>query len=95
MSVNKFKILKDELNKYVNIPVEMTWDFTGRDEAISDYENQMIKEVVGEAKDFEIIRFYHSPIKGGDTDINYEFNFYDFLQLQLQNLLFELYLVSK
>ncbi len=80
MSVNKFTILKNELNKYVNIPVEMTWDFTGRDEAISDYENEMIKEVVGIAKDFEIIRFYHSPIKGGDTDINYEFNFYDFAQ---------------
>lgn len=77
MSVNKFKILQDELNKYVNVPIEMTWDFTGRDEAIDEYEKTMLQEVLGSAKDFEIIRFSHKPNLQAFTDINYEFNFFD------------------
>ena len=77
MSVNKFKILQDDLNKYVNIPVEMTWDFTGRDQAIEEYENTILNGVIGQPKDFEVIRFSHKPTLNAFTDINYEFNFYN------------------
>ena len=34
MSVNKIKILLPDTNKYVNVPVELNWDFTGRDDSI-------------------------------------------------------------
>lgn len=78
MSVNKFKILQNELDHFVNIPVEMTWDFTGRDDAIDEYQNEMLKIVVGDAKDFEVIRFSQKPFPNDDTGIKYEFNFYDF-----------------
>jgi len=77
MSVNKFKILQDELDKYVNIPVELQWDFAGKDQAIDDYEKTIIKEVVGNAKDFEIVRFSHETTPQLFTDINYEFYFYN------------------
>jgi len=77
MNVNKFKILQEEIDRYVNIPVEMQWDFTGRDEAIDEYEKTMLEEVLGNAKDFEVIRFSHNPNTNSFTDINYEFYFYD------------------
>jgi len=77
MSVNKFKILQDDINKYLNIPVEMTWDFTGRDQAIEEYEKTILNEVIGQPKDFEVLRFSHKPNLQAFTDINYEFNFFD------------------
>lgn len=77
MSVNKFKILQDDVNKYLNIPVEMTWDFTGRDQAIEEYEKTILNEVIGQPKDFEVLRFSHKPTLNAFTDINYEFNFFD------------------
>jgi hypothetical protein len=77
MNVNKVKILRSDLDSYLNLPVEMTWDFSGRDQAIEEYENTVLKEILGQIKDFEVIRFSHKPFANEDTDINYEFNFYD------------------
>lgn len=77
MSVNRIKIVKDDTNKYLNIPVNMTWDFMGRDESIDEYEVKAIKEVTGIAADFEVARFSHNTFSNMDTAINYEFNFYD------------------
>jgi hypothetical protein len=77
MSVNRIKIVKDDINKYVNIPVNMQWDFMGRDDSISEYEINAIKEVTGVAADFEVARFSHNTFPNMDTAINYEFNFYD------------------
>jgi hypothetical protein len=77
MIVNKVKILKSELDRYLNLPVEITWDFSGRDQAIDEYEKTVLKEILGQSKDFEIIRFAHKPYQNENTSINYEFNFYD------------------
>ena len=74
---NKVKILKSELDGYLNLPVEITWDFSGRDQAIDEYEKTVLKEILGQSKDFEIIRFAHKPYQNENTSINYEFNFYD------------------
>lgn len=78
MSVNKFKILQSELDKYVNIPVNMKWDFSGREDSINEYESQILKEVIGSEQDFEILRFSHKTSNNDLTEINYEFNFYDY-----------------
>jgi hypothetical protein len=77
MNASRIKIVKDDTNKYLNIPVNMTWDFMGRDDSISDYEVEVIKEVTGVAADFEIARFSQHPFPNMDSAINYEFNFYD------------------
>lgn len=77
MNVNKIKLLQSQLDKYVNIPVNMTWDFTGRDDALDEYTAPILKEVIGVAKDFEVIRFPQNPFPNGDTDVNYIFKFYD------------------
>jgi len=77
MNASRIKIVKDDINKYVNIPINMQWDFMGRDESISEYETEMVKQVTGVAADFEIARFSHNVFNNGDSAINYEFNFYD------------------
>ena len=60
MSVNKIKILLSETDKYVEVPVEMKWDFTGRDDSIEEYQKKMVKEIIGIANDFETLRFSHN-----------------------------------
>jgi len=77
MNASRVKIVKDDTNKYLNIPVNMQWDFMGRDDSISEYEAKAIKEVTGVAADFEVARFSHNIFQNDDTAINYQFNFYD------------------
>lgn len=79
MSVNKFVIKQNNLvDKQINIPVELKWDYLGMDMAIDEYEVNVIKEVIGDGRDFEVSRFAHAPATGttNDTLINYEFYFY-------------------
>ena len=47
MSVNKIKIIRPVSDQYVDIPIEMKWDFSGREDRIMDYEKEMVKEVIG------------------------------------------------
>ena len=77
MNANRIKILKTELEQFVNIPINMQWDFTGKDQAIDEYEVSVVDQVVGPAADFEIARFSHNIFQNQDTGINYEFYFYD------------------
>jgi hypothetical protein len=77
MSVNKIKILRPINDQYVDIPIEMKWDFTGRDDSILEYQDEMVKEIIGSPNDFEISRFSNNSDQNGNTDINYEFYFYD------------------
>ena len=79
MSVNKFVIRQDgDTDKQINIPVELKWDYLGLDMAIQEYEKEVITEVIGVGRDFEISRFVHAPATGttNNTEINYEFYFY-------------------
>ena len=52
MNANKVKILKSDLDQYINIPINMQWDFSGRDEAITEYETSILQQVIGVATDF-------------------------------------------
>lgn len=78
MSVNKVTIVPDGANKQINIPVRLTWDYLGLDMAIDEYESQVVTEVVGVGRDFEVSRFAHAPATGttDNTEVNYEFYFY-------------------
>jgi hypothetical protein len=79
MSVNKFTIRQDGIvDKQINIPVELKWDYLGLDMPIDEYERTIIEEVIGKGRDFEVSRFAHAPATGttNDTLINYEFYFY-------------------
>lgn len=75
--MNKFYIRQNILlDKQINIPVELKWDYEGLDDAIDQYETQAIKDVIGSGYDFEVNRFPHTADEQGNTAINYEFYFY-------------------
>ena len=80
ISVNNVVIRKDlfPTNKQINIPIELTWDYEGLDFAIDEYESQVITEVIGVGRDFEVSRFSHAPATGttNNTEVTYEFYFY-------------------
>ena len=81
MIVNKYKIVLPENDQYLNIPLEMNWDFLGRDDSIEVYQETMVKEVIGGVNDFEVLQFSHNEYVNNSnfekTNINYEFYFYD------------------
>jgi hypothetical protein len=77
MSANKVTMVPNGVDKQINIPVRLTWDYLGLDMAIEEYETQVITEVIGVGRDFEINRFAHAPDSiTNNTEINYEFYFY-------------------
>lgn len=77
--MNKIEILRTGfVDKYINIPVELKWDYTGVDDILDEYENKVVEQVIGTGRDFEVSRFAHAPTTGitQTTGINYEFYFY-------------------
>jgi hypothetical protein len=64
-------------DKYINIPIEIKWDFIGQDDAVEKYQEQVVEEIVGFPGDFEILRFAHESYDNGTkTDIKYDFHFF-------------------
>lgn len=64
-------------DKYINIPIEIKWDFIGQDDAIEEYQEQVVEEIVGFPGDFEILRFAHDSYENETkTDIKYDFHFF-------------------
>jgi len=79
MAVNKIKLVKSSVNKQIDLPVEIKWDFSDRDQAIDTYQTQIIRELIGEPTDFELLRFAHDSYQKenqNQTQLNYEFNFF-------------------
>ena len=75
---NKFLFTIPKGNKSIDLPIEIKWDFYGRDDSIELYEEEVLVDIIGVAKDFEILRFSHSPyIPNQKTEIKYDFYFYD------------------
>jgi len=71
MEVNKFQILREGgISKQINIPIQMTWDYLGLDDSIDEYETQIVKEVIGDGRDFEVTRFSHAPHNSPSIFIN-------------------------
>jgi hypothetical protein len=77
MDVNKIKIQLPIDDQFINIPLEIRWDFGGRTDSIEEYQEEMVKEVIGTASDFEVARFEHKQFQNLNTEINYKFHFFD------------------
>ena len=78
MPVNSIKIAQNGfVDNQITIPVQLSWDYLGLDQSIDAYEDEVITQVIGVGRDFEVTRFAHSPLTGvtNATDIQYEFNF--------------------
>ena len=55
---NKFLFTIPKGNKSIDLPIEIKWDFYGRDDSIELYEEEVLVDIIGVAKDFEVLRFY-------------------------------------
>lgn len=75
---NQYKFILSDLPQVIELPVELKWDFYGRDESIDLFEKDVINDVIGTAEDFEILRFSHEEDnpQNQKTSITYNFNFY-------------------
>ena len=74
MSVSKYKLLVPTTDKQINIPIEIKWDFTERDQAIDTYQEQIVGDLIGEPTDFELSRFSHQsylPLHSGTNLSHY------------------------
>jgi hypothetical protein len=85
---NKYRFILPTNNLTIDIPIEIKWDFYGRTDSIELYEDEVIEELVGLPKDYEIVRFSHEEYgQSGDTLLNYEFNFFDVNSTDIPNSL--------
>jgi hypothetical protein len=77
--VNKYRIIQSDLDREIIIPVKIEFDLTGQEDAIKDYENDVVQEIINPIKDFEVVRFTHDEtnLTTQKTDVNYNFFFYD------------------
>jgi hypothetical protein len=77
MPANKFTIRPNNfVDNQINIPISLNWDYLGLEQSIDEYEKEIITDVIGVGRDFEVTRFSHAPTSTENTDINYEFYFY-------------------
>ena len=77
--VNKFYLKLSDINQGLQLPVEVNWDFLGKQDSIEEYESTVIDEIIGTATDFEVSRFYHdeyNPPNDNRTSVHYDFRFY-------------------
>lgn len=82
MAVNKYKITLPSIDKQLDIPIEIKWDFSERDQAIDSYQKLVTDEIIGRPTDFELSRFAHKEYLSNTlnqfiTKINYEFYFFN------------------
>jgi hypothetical protein len=72
----KFTLPKGN-DKYINIPIEIKWDILGQDDAVEEYQQNVVEDIIGFPGDFEVFRFAHSPYNNDTkTDIKYDFHFF-------------------
>jgi len=79
MSVNNnYRFVLRGGQKYINLPLEIKWDFSGRDDDIEQYEKGVLLDVIGSPLPFEINQYSHKEYgQNNFTAINYKFYFYD------------------
>lgn len=75
---NLYRFLLDGPEKYINIPIEMKWDFGGRQDDILKFEETVLNDLLGTKDSYEISRYSHKEYgTNNQTSINYEFYFYN------------------
>ena len=86
MIVNKYKILRSNLGKQIDIPIEIKWDLYGQDDDLDKFQEQVVEDAIGKPKDFELARFQNKQYANSfDTSVNYEFNFYSGLTNEINS----------
>ena len=74
---NSYRFILPENDQSIDIPIEIKWDFQGHTDSIELYEDQVVEEIIGLPKDFEISRFAHD-FYGLNRESSLEYQFYFF-----------------
>lgn len=77
--MNKYYFRLSDIDQGIQLPIEMNWDFLGKQDSVERYETSVVEQILGKPNDFEISRFYHAeylPPNDVRTAVHYEFNFY-------------------
>lgn len=75
MDVNKIKITPIENSQEIVVPFDMRWDLLNREGSYLQEEQEIIKKVIGQPSNYELIRFSRRPIVSNTQQV-YQFNFY-------------------
>ena len=77
MDVSKYKILRSNLGKQIDIPIEIKWDIYGQDDSLDTFQEQVVEKAIGTPKDFELARFENKKyLNSFETLVKYNFYFY-------------------
>ena len=83
---NKYLFTIPTGTKSIQLPIELKFDNLGQSDSIELWEKNAIEEVIGLAKDFDILRFGHDEYGSNkQTAINYKFYFYNQLTSDWDN----------
>jgi len=76
---NYYRFTLNPNDTEINIPIEITFDMEGREQAVEEFEKTAVQKVLNGIEDFEIGRFAHAPwdTDPDKTEINYTFNFFN------------------
>lgn len=75
---NKYLFTIPAGTKSIQLPIELKWDNLGQSDSIELWEKNAISEVIGLAKDFDILRFANDEYgTTQQSSVNYKFYFYN------------------
>ena len=76
---NHYRITLNPNDTEINIPIEITFDMEGREQAVEQFETNAVQTLINGIEDFEIGRFAHASWDNNPdkTEINYIFNFFN------------------
>ncbi len=79
MNNNLIRLPLTQNEKFINIPIEINFDLTGRQDAIDRFEKETIERVINPITDFETTRFMHASWDNNPdkTALHYEFSFFN------------------
>jgi len=75
--VNKIKLLQNTQPQELVIPIGSTFDLLGQNMAITEYESDIVEQIINPIDDFEVTRFSHKMYSSTQTSCNYEFYFFN------------------
>jgi hypothetical protein len=78
--VNKYRFGINQIDRNINIPIEIDFDLSGKEDLITSFEKDVIERVANPIKDFEVVRYRHEKWTNFgivNTKITYNFLFYD------------------
>ena len=55
--MNKIKLTNRDINRNINIPINMNWDFLDREDTLIKYEEEVLNKILGFPNDYEVRRF--------------------------------------